>query len=233
MSRMHAPGWLSVLVLVWGLWSLGELGAQRPGPRRRPPARSSKKEPPPPRPTDPRLVEIFREFLAKAEKLGAQYEKQRKWDQALEVYESILRLLPKYPPAVEAVRRIRAQMATAKRVQVTIRADQGWQDTGVILQPGKPVTILARGSWVVRMQHQVGPDGIAIPKELRDFNLGALVGIVASKDPKKQKPFLVGSRLSFVPREPGRLFLRMYDSNPADNEGSLTVVIQGSFETAR
>ncbi len=220
-----------VAVVAWWVAGWEAAWAQRPRRPGRPP-RSGKKEPPPPRPTDPQLIELYKEFLVKAEKLAARYEKERKWDQALEVYESILRLVPKYAKAEAAVKRIRAQQATARRKRLTIRADQGWQDTGVVLLKGKPVTIAASGTWVFKMEHRVSPDGIPIPKELRDFNLGALVGMIVTRDPKQNKPFYIGSGKSFVAPRTGRLVLRMYDSDPADNDGTLTVVIQGTFENA-
>ena len=233
MRRGTGPFYLLAAVAVGFLLGLADFGwAQRPRRPVRRPSRPAKKEPPPPRPTDPLLIELYKEFLTKAEKLAARYEKERKWDQALEVYESILRLVPRYAKAEAAVKRIRARQATARQKRFTVRADRGWQDTGVIVLEGKPITISASGTWVFKMEHRVSPDGIPIPKELRDFNLGALVGMIVGPDPKQNKPFVVGSNKSFVAPRTGRLLLRMYDSNPSDNDGTLSVTIQGTFQHA-
>ena len=77
---------------------------------------------------------------------------------------------------------------------------------------------------------ELGPDGIVTPKELKDLNLGSLVGAINSGDPKAAKPFHVGSEKSLVPEKKGRLLLRMYDVDPRDNKGVLQVMFLGTFE---
>jgi len=182
----------------------------------------------PPRPRDPRLVELYREFLSKSEKLAAEYEQKRDLDKAREVYQSILRLMPKYEKAEQAIKRIRDQEATKDRKVLKVMADRDWQDSGVVLQAGKPVHIEAEGTWELTMK--TGPDGMEIPKEYRNFKLGALVGVVnTGGDPKKLKPFLIGSQEDFVAPQTGRLYLRIYDTDPRDNSGDLSVLIQSTF----
>jgi hypothetical protein len=199
--------------------------AQTPGKKKR-----KNDDSPPARPTDPKLIAIHKEFLDKAEKLADEYEKKKQLDKAREVYEAILRLVPKYPRAEEALERLLQTEATTDKKQITIAADKGWQETGVLLQEGKPVIIEAKGKWTFKMSHTLGPEGIEIPKELRDFNLGALVGvIVTGPDPKEFKPFLIGAQKEFTAQESGRLLLRMYDSDPADNSGQVQVTVQSTF----
>jgi len=198
------------------------------------PKKKKKEGDPPPRPTDPKLIELHKEFLSKAEKLAEDYERKKQHDKAREVYEAILRLVPNYPRAEEALQKIRETEATTDKKQLTVMAAKGWQDTGIVLQQGKPVIIEAKGTWTFKMSHQLGPDGIEIPKELRDFNLGALVGvIVTSPDPKDFKPFHIGERKEFTAERTGRLMLRMYDSDPSDNQGQLTVQVQSTFASGK
>jgi len=202
-----------------------------PGQNRRPGSgdkRPEKAEEPPPRPRDPKLVELHREFLSKTEKLAAEYEGKRELEKAREVYEAILRLMPEYDKAQQALGRITHDEATKDRKVVKVSAKKDWQDSGVVLQKGKPVHIEATGAWEMTMA--TGPDGIEIPKEYRDFKLGALVGVIHSGgDPQELKPFLIGSQRDFLSEETGRLFLRIYDADPRDNSGELAVVIQSTF----
>jgi hypothetical protein len=194
--------------------------------------KKKKKDPdaPPPRPTDPKLIELHKEFLGKAEKLAEDYEKKKQHEKAREVYEAILRLVPSYPRAEEALNKIRETEATTDKKQVTVLAAKGWQDSGIVLQEGKPVIIEAKGAWTFKMSHQLGPDGIEIPQELRDFKLGALIGvIVTGTDPKEFKPFHVGERKEFTAERSGRLMLRMYDADPSDNTGQISVQVQSTF----
>lgn len=181
-------------------------------------------------PDDPKLRELYKDFVTRAERLGREFEKARQYDKARTCYEQILKLVPGYPAAEAALAKLRQREATAVRRSLDVVANKGWQDTGVVVLPGKPLTIRAEGTWNFRLAAALGPNGMEIPKELRDFNLGALVGMVVASDPSEAKPFFVGSELDMVAEERGRLWLRMYDADPSDNAGKLSVTIEGTFE---
>lgn len=230
------------VAVVWGLALAVTLAscltvwAQQGGNRRRAAQRggaSENSEDEVQLPADPRLLALHREFVRKAEKLAADYERADDDPRARAVYQEILKLVPNYGPAEERLEKIRQREATAERAVVDVHANRPWQDTGVMLIEGKPVTIEARGTWTFRMSHEITPDGIEIPEELRDFNIGALVGVIdgaVSEDEDPPQPFLVGTKLEMVAPMSGRLLLRMYDGEPSDNVGKLTVDIQGTFE---
>ncbi len=52
-------------------------------------------------------------------------------------------------------------------------------------------------------------------------------------DPENNKPFVVGPSKQFIAERSGRLFLRMYDTDPRDNAGQLKVEIRGTFKEAK
>lgn len=214
----------------------GTIWAQRQGqPGRRPPGAQEpgggqQQKPPPNLPDDPKLLDLHKDFVVKVAKLAKDYERNNQTDKARVCYEQILKLLPGHPEAEAMLAKIRETEATAERRVFDVQANKGWQDTGVHLIAGKPVRIQADGSWLFRMSHQLGPDGMSIPKELRDFNLGSLIGLVAVGDPKDARPFFIGSEIEFTADTSGPLLLRMYDSDPADNSGKLNVEIRGTFE---
>jgi hypothetical protein len=205
----------------------------RPGGLGRPPDKDNRQQEAqaeePPRPTDPRLLALHKDFVQKAEKLASDLEKQRQFDKAQEVYEAILRLVPKYPAAEEGLNKMMQLQATADRKVMDVMANKGWQDTGVNLIAGKPVVIEAKGTWTFRLSSEISAAGMEIPKELRDFAIGALVGVIVQGNSKDFKPFLVGAKKEFEAPQSGRLLLRMYDYNPDDNEGKLSVTIQSTF----
>jgi hypothetical protein len=219
------PWWLSGIVVL-ALAAGGMTASSQPSPRRG----SSEEDEPLRLPNDPRLDALHREFVSKSEKIAREFEHEKEFDKAMAVYRQILRLVPDYPPAVQAVQRIKAAEATADRKVLDVLATEGWQDTGIRVVEGKPFRILAKGTWVFRVSLTVGPDGIEIPEELRDFNLGALVGMIDCADEAGRKPFFIGSGEEQIARHAGPLLLRMYDGDPRDNEGKLAVEITGTFE---
>ena len=203
--------------------------------------RGERDEPPPRLPDDKRLLSLHLDFVRKAEKLALEYENGKDWGKARDVYQEILKLVPQYPPAQAKLADMIRRESEAKHLVVTVQADEGWQDTGIVLIPGKPVSIQVSGSWTFNLKVETNGEGLAIPKELRDFNPGCLIGMLVDprapmskgKDDEEEetanKPFMVGAGKQLMPERGGRLFLRMYDTVPADNEGSLKVDIRGTF----
>lgn len=223
-------------LLVVGFCGLvvGTMLAAKPNKGQRGPKQSSsqdqEEEEQDPLPDDPKLLELHKEFVVKVEKLAKDYEKNRDDDKARACYEQILKLVPGYPNAREMLARISEREATAEHKSMDVVANKAWQDTGIDLIEGMPISIVAEGTWNFRMVHELGPDGMEIPKELRDFHLGALVGMVTSEGEEDPKPFYIGAGTDFFAESSGRLWLRMYDSDNSDNSGKISVEIQGTFD---
>lgn len=181
-------------------------------------------------PNDPKLLRIHKEFADEAMKLAREYERDRDFDSAMAVYGQVLRLLPQHTDARAKLNYLREREKQADRVILKVDATKTWQSTGIKVLANKPITILSKGSWTFTLQRKLDPDGMAIPKELKDFNLGCLVGVIDSGAGTKEKPFVVGSRKELIPKRDGVLYLQMYDVDVSDNEGELDVQITGTFE---
>jgi len=63
------------------------------------------------------------------------------------------------------------------------------------------------------------------------ITFGSLIGAIAisAGELEKAKPFVVKPGDDFVADQSGHLFFRMYDVNPADNEGTMLVLVQSTF----
>ncbi|MEX2175500.1 MAG: hypothetical protein WD872_14145 [Pirellulaceae bacterium] len=186
-----------------------------------------------PLPNDERLMALHRDFVKRAEGLAKEYENDKDWGKARSVYEEILKLVPQYKSAADRLAAMIDRERQAQSVVVNIRANDGWQDTGVDLIADKPVSIVAGGTWVFHLEIETNADGLSIPKELRDFNPGCLIGMIPEENPEDNKPFVIGPAKQFQAERSGRLFLRMYDTDPRDNSGSLKVEIRGTFKEGR
>jgi hypothetical protein len=184
-----------------------------------------------PLPDDKRLLALHLDFVKQAEKLGKEYEADKEWSKARAVYEEILKLVPQYPPAQAKLAEMLGHERSAQATTFAVQANAGWQDTGIDLLPNKPVSIVATGKWTFHLQVETNAEGLTIPKELRDFNPGCLIGMIPDPmDPENNKPFVVGPQKQLMPERGGRLFLRMYDTDPRDNDGELTVEVRGTFK---
>ncbi|MGB0599361.1 MAG: hypothetical protein ACPGLY_21970 [Rubripirellula sp.] len=184
-------------------------------------------------PSDPQLLTLHKEFIAKAERLAVEYERKKQLDKAREVYEAMVRLVPKYGAAEDGLSRVLGSQRYSDRKLVNVEANKLWQDTGVVLQQGMPVHTEIKGTW--KVVYETGPKGIEIPNEMRPrdnrIKLGTLIGVIASSQAEltEANPFILENGKDFTARKTGRLFLRMFDVDPSDNEGKLYVLIQSTF----
>ena len=184
-------------------------------------------------PSDPELLSLHKEFIVKAEKLAGEYERKKQYDKAREVFEAMVRLVPKYPEADAGVKRMLQMQSMKDRKVIKVEATGGWQDSGAQLIKGMPVHVEVKGTW--RVVLETGPEGIEIPEKMKPrdsrIKLGTLIGVIASSPGELEtaKPFVVKHGGDFVADASGRLFLRMFDVDPTDNQGEMMVLIQSTF----
>lgn len=183
-----------------------------------------------PLPNDPDLLALHRDFVKEAEKLAIKYEKDKQWSKAKDCYVEILKLTPQYPIAKQKVQQLLQMEAQANNVVITLKANEPYRDTGVVVMEDRPFTITATGTWTFTLKATVGPQGLKIPEELREFDPGCLVGMIVGIDGERTKPFMVGTEKQMLAPKTGRLFLQMYDNDVRDNEGELTIDIRGTFQ---
>jgi len=120
--------------------------------------------------------------------------------------------------------------------RITIRADRGWQNAGVILEAGVKYRLRAAGRYQVADKPQTWwcePNGVSI-RYYRGRPLGILLAVVrpdpAAPGPSPWlAPLPVGLGDELAPKHSGTLFLRINDSAAEldDNAGTLAVEVKG------
>ena len=120
--------------------------------------------------------------------------------------------------------------------RITVRADRGWQNAGVILEAGVKYRLRAAGRYQVADKPQVWwcePNGVSI-RYYRGRPLGILLAVVRPDPPAPGPspwlaPFTIGLGDELVPKHSGTLFLRINDSAAEldDNAGTLAVEVKG------
>ncbi len=120
--------------------------------------------------------------------------------------------------------------------QVQIRADKGWQSTGVLISRGDRVTFSAAGQYTVSKGARAWvaePSGITL-RYVKGYPLGMLLACVATKAQVDQvaatawkaQPVSLGATLEF--EADGELMLQINDSpsERADNSGTCQVTLR-------
>ncbi len=187
--------------------------------------------------------DIVKDFVTRTQKLALQYQQAGQYGKAKDSLDLILKVSPNNPEAKALLDKLHKQELSENKKVVKVMANQGWQKTGLQVIEGKPIVIEAKGDWIFTMRRSVSADGLEIPDEMKKFPLGSLIGVIDVDDsaPKKEsregkkerdggRPFLIGTEKNFD-RAPatGMLFLKIHDTEEADNQGQLTVTIQGQF----
>ena len=178
---------------------------------------------------DPKLLTLHKEFVAKAEKMMLEYDRAKQYDKVRVLARQMLNLVPGHPPATEMLKKLGEMEANAETAVVDVMADRNWQDTGIMVQEGKPLAIRATGTWTLKMEHELTPDGMEIPKEWRDAKLGALVGTIYTGDMNDLKPFTIGSEYNGSGDRTGKLFVRMFAPENKSCSGKLKLEVRGTF----
>ncbi|HEX9779931.1 MAG TPA: alkaline phosphatase family protein [bacterium] len=153
------------------------------------------------------------------------------------------------PPAV----------AAGEPVRVEVPADRAWTATGIVLDPGTPLHVEARGrarmvgmrlwDWLtgLRVDRKVGPEGTYVwPRRLsrpgHDGGAGFPLPSVTrgpwpayaliGKIGADGPPFYVGARYDGTASRSGELWLGVNDDDPEDNGGAFDVTVELSARPA-
>ncbi len=113
--------------------------------------------------------------------------------------------------------------------QISIRADRGWQSSGVLLEQGQTYQIRARGRYQLDDQPEIWwcePGGVTL-KYHEGRPLGMLLGAILSTDATQLNPIAIGLERSISCERSGTLYLKVNESpgQLANNQGALTVQI--------
>ena len=123
----------------------------------------------------------------------------------------------------------------AKRAQVRVAADRGWQSSGIALAGGKKYHLRATGEYVVARDERPWvsePGGVTI-EYYHGRPLGILLAAIRSDEPQAGgssglvKPIVVGLDATLDVQHPGTLYFRINDSagRLGDNSGAASVEI--------
>jgi hypothetical protein len=129
----------------------------------------------------------------------------------------------------------RAGKPIAAPMSIKVRADRGWQNSGIALQAGKAYRLAATGRYQLATQPRIWwsePGGVSI-RYYQGRPLGQLLAAVHSDQRAQEKasvflsPTVVGAGAALTPAEAGTLYFKINDSagELADNAGELSVEI--------
>ncbi len=116
------------------------------------------------------------------------------------------------------------------QVRLTVDAAQPWQDTGLYIEAGQPITILASGTWgdPAGNTNAGGRTSQVLTGRRNEIAMpGAPVMLLIARIGPQGTPFRVGLRTEHVAQREGTLYLMANDRFDmlSDNQGTLRVTV--------
>ncbi len=142
-------------------------------------------------------------------------------------------MVPGFDFQRSAIRFVRSRPLAADGARTVVAADRGWQSTGVRVEKGRGLRVVADGRFTLARKPKPWistADGISF-RYHAGLPLGRLVGVVQPDRVTSDTPPRVvslGTDGRLLPKTSGTLFLRLNDflSELADNTGMVTVEIR-------
>jgi hypothetical protein len=203
-------------------------------------AKSSKKGkgPPPKQDTaatrqlDQKNNDLVQKFLNDAESIATEYVKLGEFDRARDTMSAAMKLRPEDKSLQEKMKWLEDQLVSSNDYEVELNAQSGWESSRAMVTAGKPVRIVAAGTYKFNVSGVVTAAGFPSKDNKTDmlgaFPAGALVGIVLKADKELSEPFLIGESRDIRPPDSGMLFLRINAPQDNKNNGKIKVTISGS-----
>jgi hypothetical protein len=119
---------------------------------------------------------------------------------------------------------------SADQVRVTVSAVEPWQDTGLYIEAGQAITILASGTWgdPAGSTNAGGRTSQVLEGRRNEIAVpGAPVMMLVARIGPQGTPFRVGLRTEYVSPRAGNLFLMANDRFDmlSDNQGTMRVTV--------
>lgn len=135
------------------------------------------------------------------------------------------------PPAPTVAPPAAPVAPTKQERKLIIPATQSWSDTGIDVQPGMPLELVATGLIKISATREVPASGLAgrpapATSPMPGSNIGVLLYRVRYADGQISPTQVVGARSNLTLPKAGRLELGINDSDVKDNTGSFTVTVR-------
>lgn len=189
---------------------------------------------------DVKAQQIQNSFVKDAEDLAGQYMEAGHLDKAKSLLEAVLQVNPQSDKAKQKLDQIEESIMSANDFEVDVNPSQGWAPANAMVFTDRPIRFQVDGTYKFDVSTTITPEGFADKDQNKDMvsgiPCGALMGIIVTVGAQGQpgkpgRPFIVGEKKEFTPKETGLLFLRVNAPPGNKNSGKLKVQISGYVKT--
>lgn len=173
-------------------------------------------------------------FIRQSADIAKKYSDAGDYESSRKMLESILIIKKDVPGVKEMIKQLNEKLMTSNSSDFDIDASRNWNVPAGLVAKGKMVRIQATGtySFITDLKVSVAglPDATPMKELAKGIPPGALMGIVVSKEkgkPKMSRPFKIGNKVEYVPKEDGLLMIGLNLPAGHRSTGKIKVRISG------
>ncbi|QDT93094.1 hypothetical protein [Gimesia algae] len=173
-------------------------------------------------------------FIRQSAEIARKYSDAGDYEKSREMLESIQSLQKDVPGVKAMITQLNEKLMSSNSSDFDIDVARNWSVPAGLVAKGKMVRIQAAGSYDFIADIKTSVEGLphaAAMKELAEgIPTGALMGIVISQEkgkPKMGKPFLIGEKAEYTPKDDGVLMIGLNLPAGHKSTGKLKVRISG------
>lgn len=173
-------------------------------------------------------------FIRQSADIARKYSDAGDYEKSREMLESILSIKKDVPGVKAMIKQLNEKLMTSNSDDFEIDATRNWSTPAGYVAKGKMVRIQATGSYDFITDTKVGVDGFSDKTPMKELTsgipTGALMGVLISKvkgKPKVGKPFKIGEKLEYTPKEDGLLMVGLNLPPGHRSKGKIKIRISG------
>jgi len=176
-------------------------------------------------------------FIKQSADIARKYSDAGDYENSRKMLESILNIKKDVPGVKEMIKQLNEKLMTSNSSDFEIDASRNWSVPAGLVAKGKMVRVMSTGTYDLKAEVKVPvgglPNKIPMKDIIRGIPTGALMGVVVSRDkgkPKIGKPFVIGEKVEYVPKDDGLLMIGLNLPTGHRSSGKIKVRISGFIQ---
>lgn len=175
-------------------------------------------------------------FIRESADIARRYSDAGDYEKSKEMLQSILSIKKDVPGVKEMIKQLDEKMLSSNSADFEIDASRNWNGAAGLVAKGKTIRIQATGSYDLDIDLKTGVEGLPESNPMKELAagvpVGALMGVVVTKEkgkPKMSKPFKIGDKAEYTPKNDGVLMIGLNLPSGHHSKGKVKVRVSGYF----
>ncbi len=175
-------------------------------------------------------------FIRQSADIARKYSDAGDYEKSKEMLESILSIKKDVPGVKAMIDQLDEKMISSNSADFEIDAARNWSGPAGLVAKGRSIRIQSTGTYDLITDIKTSVEGLPEKNPMKELApgvpVGALMGVVLSQEkgkPKMGKPFKIGEKVEFTPKDDGVLMIGLNLPPGHQSKGKVKVRISGYF----